>query len=1182
MAKFYLSEKWRKRSITALSLTLVATLSLGVMTACTTDSDDDDDDDTSISATDTQLLRNGNFEFYADRDEKFEDKRALINSPNSWSFTAGSPTSDTASGIVNTTEWSSLSKSGGYNFTEYDKDGETVKTFTSLSDAKAHWTDDNVSVYDRLQFLSIYEDDLKDLKKEDADDEYVKFFDDYNYSIDFEDVEYLSEVDIGLSDNANRQEGENSVLMIHNRRTNNDVVGTSQYYTSSTTISLSAGTAAQLSVWVRTDNLTHYYDNDGDPLPVSQRGGAYVGVNNTVGGTSLDRMEIKNINTNGEWQEYTLYVRASTFASTSFSIVLGLGQGSSSDRYEQVNGYAFFDDVTCKVISAEDYIEATQTASGADKEGVLSCNVNSLKEDKLFNMDELDYAANHTFALDLYAGFNADSALLKDVNERIALTEQTSGSLTYTSETIHASLGRSADDYTALTSINGIASSASKNDYLKRIYENDLKDQYPFGSQDDDVLMLLSAHGAAYTAKSNSFTVAANSRMLVSFFVKTSDIAVGLTGANATLVDGTNKTSLGSINSNNVTATDIDDDRKDIYNGWVQCFFFLENDTDEDKTCSIEFTYGPTTIVGASRYDFAEGYAAFTNFETKSLTKTEYSYVSTGDRAVKVSLTGRTSNSSNFDEVAATAGTAIETTLATPANFTGVLGGSKWIVPGDTANEKPDNVYAGLLNADYADAYYNSDEAWRHVLPDNQATSGAEWWKSVFGNANQPLVIATGTGNAASYGFLSESLSVSASSTRVITMRVKVSANATAYIYLTDTSGSATNGSNLTTNLPNVTYWYNDYGDICRIDPDSKDFDEDQDILFELQENGLYKRVGDDSDTYYANLYNYDRDDDNNYVTSDGTIAYFVKDGTAYAYYDEDKDVYSRSVTCLPTEVNGENILRYDNRNAVKPETVITVHGSDKNEWVTVSFYLTTGNQAKNYRLEVWSGDRFGEDTNPAGSYVIFDNYTNASASNYSDMLSEAVQAIKDEKGIAKDDNLPSELATYYTFTFYDSVDYLRYDVNEDEDDLGNPYGSYTQSDYEETLVSLLFNDENGTLTGTGAPSQTMFLNYSVADVTVAQDDLGSADEDDDDDDTASDSDTNLALLITSSVVAAVLILVVLIIAIRRLVKYLRTRKARAKASKAVKASYSRNQGSTKKIVKKQETPRDENDPYNN
>src|SRR5699024_4611954 len=120
------------------------------------------------------------------------------------------------------------------------------------------------------------------------------------------------------------------------------VLGTGQYYTSSTTITLSAGTAAQVSFWVRTDDLTHYYEDD--ELSVENNAGAYVRVNQTVGGTTLDQMQIKNINTKGEWRQYTLYIRANSFATTTFTVVFGLGQGSTSNRLEYVNGFAFFDD----------------------------------------------------------------------------------------------------------------------------------------------------------------------------------------------------------------------------------------------------------------------------------------------------------------------------------------------------------------------------------------------------------------------------------------------------------------------------------------------------------------------------------------------------------------------------------------------------------------------------------------------------------------------------------------------------------------------------------------------------------------------------------------------------------------------------------------------------------------------
>jgi hypothetical protein len=83
---------------------------------------------------------------------------------------------------------------------------------------------------------------------------------------------------------------ESGVLMLNNYRTDGN--GTAQKYTSSTTVTLEPGKAAQLSVWVKTENLTYANGQD-----VNGNRGAYIGVTNSVGGQALDQMQIKNINT---------------------------------------------------------------------------------------------------------------------------------------------------------------------------------------------------------------------------------------------------------------------------------------------------------------------------------------------------------------------------------------------------------------------------------------------------------------------------------------------------------------------------------------------------------------------------------------------------------------------------------------------------------------------------------------------------------------------------------------------------------------------------------------------------------------------------------------------------------------------------------------------------------------------
>ena len=57
---------WKRRSVALCSLALSAALSAGIFAACApadTTTDDEEEED-SVTQTDTQTIRNGNFEFY--------------------------------------------------------------------------------------------------------------------------------------------------------------------------------------------------------------------------------------------------------------------------------------------------------------------------------------------------------------------------------------------------------------------------------------------------------------------------------------------------------------------------------------------------------------------------------------------------------------------------------------------------------------------------------------------------------------------------------------------------------------------------------------------------------------------------------------------------------------------------------------------------------------------------------------------------------------------------------------------------------------------------------------------------------------------------------------------------------------------------------------------------------------
>ena len=1183
-------KKFRRRSLTALTLALSASLTLGVLAACTTpDTTTEEEEEETTSQTDTQKIRNGNFEFYSEMDvEDEKEKLDLISSPTSWSFTSGSPTSDTASGIIDTTEWNYLSTSG--------------RALTSIEDAYAHWKDDEVTAYDRLKFLDEFEDEIGDLDSESAE---AKLFNEFTYSIDYEDVEYLSGISKAPTPRTDAAEGETGVLMIHNRRTSDSVLGTGQYYTSSTSISLDAGTSAKVSVWVRTDDLTHYY-SENEETAVLGNAGAYIRINQTVGGTTLDPVYIENISTNGEWKQFTIYVRANSFTSSSFTVVLGLGQGSSDNRLGYVNGYAFFDDVTCEVLTSAAFDDATSTGL---------CTIDDEDDAKRF---EGSTFSSVKIDLDADLGSADDLAITKG---DAAITKDPDGGK---SNVVYN--GTYPDDYAKTVTAAELATATSSNSYLKNIYDTDFAGSFPFADADENmtVVMLMSVSSAPYTATSDAYTLGAKKHMIVSFWVKTSKI--GGTGASATLVDGENRTQIAAFDSTTVATVDIDDETKDIYNDWVQCFFFVSNETDSEKTFTIEFSYGPTDVASAEQTAYDDGYAAFTNFEILEDVNAKYiDYASTSSYAVKATLTGAVDNDSAFDKAGVDTNRDIRNTLAPTANFTAVPNASKSIVTGGVDNTDPTTygLYTGLLNAKYAANYSATSNAaaWSDALTalangnsytDSSLSEAELWWAKIFGDynadgtrassrvANQPLVVLNTSSEAVnSYGFLSGSLSVSAESYQRISMRVKLSEGATATFYLIDTS-DVKKGYNdpLTPTLPSITFWYDDNGNIVKGDPAASGFNARTDVLFYRADNGLYYKADGDTSVYYANLKNYTADEatgDLLAVDAEGntTIAFYRSGDKYYAYRTEisrGEYEYSQEVLDLYDSLTDEqkadpDYVRYNYAASDMNDyaSVITVTGTAANagKWMDVTFYIHTGNTAKNYRLEVWAGSRdytVAEDGTvsqtgtkiPANSYFFFDNYTSTDvSSNYDTLLSEAVDDLKDTLNIATDENLPDDYALYYTYTFYDAKDFLRYDKSLDEEQLGNPYGSYKQSSYSEGIAWLLSKTDTDT---------TLFLDFAATDVTVEADDLTSDDDATTDTDETPAGETNVWLIISSGVLAFALVFAIVAIIVRRvhkkIGKHTKIKPAKDTRIKPKKAAV------TEKPVQT-EQPKDENDPYN-
>lgn len=1151
-----------KKTLVALSLAFVSSLSVCLFAAC-----DEEDTDASSSLTDNCTIANGNFEYYTD-----EDDLSLIVSPSSWTKSVGADrnsnsanSSTKASGVVNTesSKWANLTEESGL-YTE----GMTLKQ------VKANW--ESFTAKDRLKFYEAVENG--DYKASDSVESLSDFeyYADYEYGIDYTDIPDCENP--GTHDNGvytytgDEDKTETSVLMIHNYRS--DGYGTAQKYTSSTTVTVAANTSATFSVWVKTSNLT--YNNGSD---VSGNRGAYIGVTHTVGSLTLDQMQIKNIDTagvteNNGWVQYTVYLKGCSYADSTFSIVLGLGQGSSTNRYENVAGYAFFDDVVCESISDEAYEEAV---SGAN---VPSCSGFSSETDKFFATDDERYANATTFALDLSqeftpVDFDSDAAVSID------LTKETFNNISYTT-TNYKGLGIStADDVTCIDTLGGLK--GRNNGYLKTILANDFE-QFPF-AEDEKIIMLMSANGAAYTAEikpeSDAFTVAPDEYMMVSFWVKTSELD-GYTGATITLVDGENETSIGAFDSTTVDTIDIDE-KEDLYDGWVQCFFFLKNETSASHDFYLKLSYGPTTITGTSKSDYLEGYAAFASFKTYRMNSDEFSCVAEGTYASSVSLTGTDNETadSGFDSVIYSDTKAIKEGLATPLNYQGVDGGS-YYVGGDSYSYANSNEYAGLVNKNYAANYSDryAEDNWLGKLlliagyeqsSLTTALETASWWNELFGTSTQPLLIVNAVEQ--SYGYIAtENSTFSSSAYTAVSVNVKVSKGAIAYVYLIDASSLEDGYDNaLSIKTPEVTYWYDDDGNICSSDPTDDDFNEKTDIVYYLNENGLYESADASDTTLYANLaafkhayeqnsdYSENTDSGMNLVTDSGAIVFYYHDGAYYAQYDAEKDTY-----LLPVSDLDHSYARYTAESRDLFTVLDNRDGSLGEDWHTVSFYVVTGDKSLTYRLEVFSGSRDGSVKSAAGSYVAFDTVTPSSLSDsYDDLLSEAIAAIDEaDNGISIDkesgrlvdgDGNVYKDASYYTFTYYDSNDYLRYDENADptnnyvlyenaSDDPGNLYSAYQQSGYEEQLIYLK------------ADAYTTFVDYTAIDTAVSPDTVDS-----DEEETSAEFNYEVFLMVVSIVLAAVLIFTLIALWVRRIVQRIKRKKLqRTNAYKTPRRTYKR------------------------
>ncbi|MBO4939590.1 MAG: hypothetical protein J6D30_00990 [Clostridia bacterium] len=1142
--------KNRKKQFLALSLSLLMASSVTALAGCneeTTSSSSSSSSSSAATAKVDSLITNANFETFNTND----GKNLISKTVSGWTrATISNLTSQSASGVINTSteNWDDLTKT-------------TIEDPASLSvaDAKAKWS--TMTAKDKLLFMEAWED----ANPNDKIEEKLDFITSYN--VDSDDLPTCENPGI-----PNAEATDDNVLMIHNAYDWNDYkeLGTAQKFTSSSTVTVPAGTAAKFSVWVKTSDLKTS-TTEGEVQDAVDKG-AFISVTHSVGNRSMDALQINNINTD-DWQQYTFYVNGTAYADTTFTLVLGLGQGTSDDRWGHVSGYAFFDEIECEIITRNDY--ETEVA-----DSVPTFGFENTKAEK--TVDSYENKAT-TFALNYYGEFKAiekdESTTYLDTVDSFQVTTETSKhNVVYTAAAVeegtkdengktivtYPGLGLSQKD--AVTHVFANAAEMTThatykdNVLLQQVYKDyfEGKDFLKNQAKNEQVLMIMSPSGVAYTAKSGyEFAVPAGENLAISFFVKTSDLN-GVTGANVSLHYGNEKYAISNLDVSDITTVDVNDDNKDIYTGWQQCLFYVKNSTEVQKTFTLSFSFGPSTVIGTTTSSYYTGFAAFAGFESYAMEEGEFASAQSGSYANIVTLkeaNEKDTSTNGFDTTATVPTDAIENGYANLRNYKGVYTDSIYL--GGTNKNVNAKETAGLLNIDYAENYtdiltklgasFDESEA-------NAAKRAQGAWTSVFGNATQPLVIYNEGAQTNAYGYIGSVQSISANTYKTVSLRMKVSAGATANVYLIDMDNLNTEKSTFDSTLSigsKIVYWYDNDGNVCAEDPtDTDNFNAKQDIAFKLQSNGLYKvnpdwtgYSADYEGKFYANLANYEKNANGDLIVAEGGVSYDYNDkwenegNDGIAYYCKDGKYYAdKACTILVNDLSTANVpARYEAQEG-KGLSFSVTQATNK-DWVTVTFYIHTGNVDKNYRLEIWSGARDNSVVNGEGSYVIVDanNPNSLDATSFEENVTDR----KAEDGL--------EGVTVESFdsaySFFDSAKFLRYNETIDENEVKNSYDDYVSADQAKGTAYLKYSSNN---------VLELYADYQYAENTTSADVEEDDDHDHDHDETPEANTADLWLLGGSVLIAAVLLFAVVSLIVRKVMKN-RRKSGKAPAPKKAK-----------------------------
>ncbi len=603
---------------------------------------------------------------------------------------------------------------------------------------------------------------------------------------------------------AGAKDGETKILMIANKSAKKDVnYATAQKFTSTTTLSLTQDTYAKVSFWVLTQGLEKeeggadkgLTDRDGNPGNPAEdsKFGANVALINTVGSVSQVAVKLTNINTYGAWKQYSIYVKASDYTTSSIQLAVGLGQASATVVEDAVAGRAFFDDFTYEVISAEDYAAGVATVADVDKDDpdnvgqfVIADGIAYNRAPAAFSEEFIEFDLGSTCRTDdtnatkLAAAFEFNRTGTNMPLIPTATPDSEVGFLTKDASGIVAPKYAENDGLQGVDTVANIKANA--------YFANAFGEGNPLTDTQSGVYIGIKKASSYTVSLNNSFLVEPsedNGYVMLSFWAKTSDIANGTKApVSVQLIDkGPTGTSanhyLYHTSFTGINTTPAENEEDVTFDGWKKYTFFVANNyTTGTRNFSLSFSFGPTDLqkIEDPMLDYAlPGWAIFAGFETSILTEEEYNAASTNNYAKKTALYAGyevDSNETGFDSMQASMGDKYKVEPVAPQNYVGVPANHLVVNGTGDVNYNAEGVVAGLVHADYAASY---------GIVDAPFTDNASFFN---GTTKKPLMISTSAGK--SYGFIGAKATIAEYSYATVSVRVRTSNGATASVYMVD------------------------------------------------------------------------------------------------------------------------------------------------------------------------------------------------------------------------------------------------------------------------------------------------------------------------------------------------------------------------------------------------------------